>query len=171
MGEAQHRLAARRRKGIKRRRLHLDGENAVIARPLDRRCGLAKGGVCGPGGAAIDCLPDVLQGAHRGCGERAIGLGEFGWRQVMVARALVTQGAVDQHEIGTFAAGVDLPRRGHADQKAATGDEQLFGEQDRKRGADRAADYPEPLAFVVEFVKLGVIAGPAGRPRGAPGAL
>ena len=66
----------------------------------------------------------------------------------MIAGALVAQRAVDHDEIGRRALRDDLAGRGHADQKAAAGNEELLGEQHGKGGADRAADDAEALPAV-----------------------
>ena len=71
----------------------------------------------------------------------------------MVARAFVAQRPVDQDEIGRRPLRDDLPGRGHADEKAAAGDEQLLGQQHGERGADRAADDAEAFSGMLEFVE------------------
>jgi hypothetical protein len=52
--EAEDPLATGIREGVEGGRLHLDGENSLIATTGDGRCRLAKGCVCRPGAAALD---------------------------------------------------------------------------------------------------------------------
>jgi hypothetical protein len=45
--------------------------------------------------------------------------------------------------------------------------EQLFGDQDRKRGPDRATDNAVIASFVIKSIEIGVVAGPTDMAVGA----
>ena len=136
-----------------------------------RAGGLAKWRIGCPRGTAVDRFGQIRKDAESAADQRAVGLGKFFWRQVMVARTFIPKGAIDQHEIvGGWPSGHDkMTGRGHADQKVAAGDEELLAEQHRKRGADRAADNAETLGAVVELIEIGVVARPAWRTPRLPG--
>ena len=73
--------------------------------------------------------------------QRGIGIGIRAGRHVMAARPLVAQGPVDQEEEGRGKPFGHKPRRGDAYKGAASKSEQFLGDQDGKRGSDRAADH------------------------------
>ena len=78
----------------------------------------------------------------------------------MVARALVAEGRLDEDEVGRRPQGLDLPRRGDADQEFAAGREHLLGHQHRVGRADRATDDADRAPGFLEPVKDAVVAGP-----------
>ena len=161
MREAQNWLPARLGERVERRSFHLDREDILGTALCDRAGGLAKWRIGRPRGAAVDRFGQARKDPESAAGQGGVRLGKFRRRQVMVARTFIPKGTIDQHEIGGWPAGDDLTGRGHADQKAAAGYEELFREQHRKRGADRAADDAETLGAVVELVEIGVVARPA----------
>src|SRR5262245_14696406 len=87
----------------------------------------------------------------------------------MVAGPLVAQGAVDQDEIGRWRLLHDLPRRRHADEKAASRDKELLGDEHREGGAHSAADDAQAFSRMLEFIQIGMVARPTERPTGPPG--
>ena len=66
----------------------------------------------------------------------------------MVARSFVAHGAVYHDKIRRVAHRTDLSRGSYADQKLASGGEELFCDEDRVGGADGAGDNAV-LMFVV----------------------
>ena len=86
----------------------------------------------------------------------------------MAARPLVAQGPVDQEEEGRGKPFGHKPRRGDAHKGAASESEQFLGDQDGKRGSDRAADHaifgvPSPPAKEarMETGPVGILGGPS----------
>jgi len=80
--------------------------------------------------------------------QRGIGIGIPAGPHVVAARPLVAQGPVDQQEKRWCEAFGHKPRRGDAHKGAASKSEQFLGDQDGKRGSDRAADH---AVFVAPF--------------------
>ena len=128
---------------------------------LDSCGSLAERRIGSPARAAIDGLRGPRQCLHCRFDQSLLGGDELRRRHIVVARALVAQSTIDQHEIGRRGLLHDLSRRGHADQKPAARNEQLFCDEHRERSADRTADYAEAFARVFEFEKIGVVARPA----------
>ena len=87
----------------------------------------------------------------------------------MVARALVAQRAIDDNEVRWSLHRSDLASRSHTDEKLAARREQLFGDQDRKRGANGAAHDTVFAPFVMKPVEIRVVAGPTGMAVSMPG--
>jgi hypothetical protein len=103
----------------------------------------------------------VLRKGAPGHGDKLrVGIGELSRRRIMIARSLVSQRPLDDHEIGRRASRNDLAGRGEAEQQATTACEQLLGNQDRERRADDTADDACGLSGKAEGIELGVIAGP-----------
>ena len=132
---AKHKTGRRRARanGIKRRRLHLDGEYLSRAAARDGCSGLAKRRVGGPAArrdrsaarlSPMPSLPLRPVSPRRRRTRR---------RQIVIARAFVAQRTIDQHEIGRRAPVQDLSRRGHADQKPAARNKQLFCDEHREQ--------------------------------------
>jgi hypothetical protein len=79
---------------------------------------------------------------------------------LLVARPFVTQGAVDQNEIGWRPDRRQLAGRRHADQKRATGSKQLLGDQHGEGCAHRAAHDPEFDSGLVGAIEICMVASP-----------
>ena len=110
-----------------------------------------------------------MSASSREPGQLDIRLAVLGRRQVMVARTLVAQRAVDDNEVRWSLHRSDLASRSHTDEKPAARREQLFGDQDRKRGANGAADDAVFAPFVMKPVEIRVVAGPTGMAVSMPG--
>src|SRR5271166_3433101 len=109
MGETEDANACGASEGIKRRRLHFDGKNALVSRRLNGVGGFAERRVRRPAradNAARPC-PCERRGSHSH--QIGVGVGELGRRSVVIARALVAQRAVDHHEIAWGPDGVICP--------------------------------------------------------------
>jgi hypothetical protein len=65
---------------------------------------------------------------------------EIGWREIVIAGSLVSEGPIYDDEIGWRANWPDLSGRGHADQQPATRGEKLLGDEHCERRADRRTD-------------------------------
>src|SRR5262249_1482857 len=89
-------------------------------------------------------------------------------RSIVVARALVAQGAINDDEIGRLAGWSNLPGRRKAQQEAATAGEKLFRHKNRKRRTNRAADNSHGRAFQRECIEVSVIARPWVERRSPP---
>src|SRR5215471_15869802 len=87
----------------------------------------------------------------------------------MIARALITQSPIDQHEIGWRCDRHDLSGGCHADQKSAAGGKKLLRDEHGEGCADGAADDAKALTRMLEFVQVCVIAGPSLRTTSASG--
>jgi hypothetical protein len=102
-----------------------------------------------------------LQCAVHRIQQDAVGRAELRCRQVVIARPLVAQRALDQDEVRRRLQRRDLPRRCNADEQATSGSEQLFRDQHGEGCADGAADYADRQAAVFEEMEIGMVAGPA----------
>jgi len=125
-------------------------------------------GIGGPACADDGAKPGGGDGVGRSTHESGIGLAVFGGGGVMVARALVAQGAVDDDEVRGRSGRHDLSGRCDAQQQAAPAGKQFLRDQDSGRRADGAANDPGRLARERRSVELGVIAGPAVERFGSP---
>src|SRR5215471_20931829 len=118
MGKAQDRLPACPRKRVKPGRFHLDGEDVAGATALYGRSGLAERRISCPTGAASDALPGCRQCISCRVDKPLIGRRELRRRKIVIARALVPQGALNQDEVRGWCVFHDLPGGSHADQEA-----------------------------------------------------
>jgi hypothetical protein len=73
-------------------------------------------------------------------GKSGIRFAIFGRWQVVIARTLIAQRTVNDHELRGRQQRSDLAGLSHADQQSAARRKQLFGNQDRKRRADGTAN-------------------------------
>ena len=109
MGKAQDRLAASPGKRVETRRFHLNGKDVMGATAFDGSCGLTERRIGGPTSATMDRLCQSQTFAHHGFDQPLFGRREIRWRQIMVARAFIAQGAINQDKIGGWRLFQDLP--------------------------------------------------------------
>ena len=160
MCEAKHGGVARAGEGVERGRLHLHRQHTLLARAFDRRGSLTKWCIRGPA-CSDEGLQAVLLKGPPGHGDKLrVGIGELGGWRIVIARSLVAQRPLDDHEIGRGAGRNDLAGGGEAEQQATAAGEQLLGDQDGERRADDAADDADRLSGEAEGIELSVIAGP-----------
>ena len=160
-------MSGRPGKGVERRRLHLDRDDAGGGARRDRRLRFAKRRVGGPARTAMNGLADRRRAALGERHHRRIGLGPGRRRQVVIARPLVAQGPVDDDMVGWRPEVADLTRGRDADQEPAAGHEALFGDEHREGRTDRVADDAVSDAIAFPFPELRMIAGPVRRARRA----
>lgn len=94
---------------------------------------------------------------------------EFAGRQIVIARAFIAQGAVDQDEIGRFAQGGNLAGRGDADQEFTAAGKEFFGQQHGKGSADGTADDAKALPCQWKGIERGMVTSPIGIDGRLPG--
>ena len=140
-----------------------------IARRLDRFGSLAKRSVRCPARPDDATRPDPGQRDGGGLHQAGVSVGELGRRGIVVACALIPQGAVDHHKIGRRAARCDLPCRGQADQEIASAGEQLLGHQDSEGRPNHAANDADAPPAKLERVEVRMIAGPSRKRFRHPG--
>ena len=145
---------------VERGCFHFDGENSLGARRRDRLSRLAERCVGRPARTDMGGDAGLLQCALRRDDQAGIGLGENVGGGIMIARPLIAQCPIDNHEIGRRPRRHDLTGRGHADQQSAPRCEEFFGDQHREWRANGSADNSGASAGHLKTVKLGVIAGP-----------
>ncbi len=160
VSETEHRDPSRSGEGVKGSGLHLDGENATGAGGLYSRCRLAERRVGGPTRTNASPQPATVQGRPGDLDKTGIGLRELGGSRVMVARALVSESAVDDNEVGSHPSRDDLPCRREADQEAAPARKQFLCHEYGERSPHGAADDPDGLVAESKRKQIGVVAGP-----------
>src|SRR5262245_64011947 len=111
MRQTEHRRAARAGKGIKRRSFHFDRQRTFRSRGFDRRRRFPEWCVRRPGRTDKKELLALLERGSSACDQIRVGVGVVAWRGVMIAGALVAQGAIDDDKVWSGAGPGDLARR------------------------------------------------------------
>src|SRR5215467_11000745 len=160
MGQAENRRATRAGKGIKSRGFHLDRQVAFGPRSFDRRRRFAERRVRGPSRTDKKRLLALLKRGGRSCDQARVRVRVLARRGVVIAGALIAQGAIDENKVRRGAARRDLPRRCEAEQEPAPAGEHFFGSQHSKWRADSTADNSYRLSRQFKAIQLCVIARP-----------
>ena len=145
-GEADHRLAASLSKGIEPSHFHLDGFQPFSRGRIERRAGLAERCVSRPRATANRHDSRALEFLRYRGEQMRIANDVARRRKIGVARAFTTQRVVNENRSRERHSGIKLASRSDTDQQSAARGEELLGHQDRKRGADGAAEDPHPDA-------------------------
>src|SRR5262245_60245581 len=160
MRQAEYRRAIRAGKGIKSRGFHLDRQDAFGPRRFDRRRRFAERRVRGPSCTDKKRLLALSKRGGRSCDQARVRVRVVARRGVVVAGALIAQGAIDDDKVRRRAARRDLPRRCEAEQEPTSAGKHFFGNQHSKWRADSTANNSYRLPRQFKAIQLCVIARP-----------
>src|SRR5665647_1159813 len=162
MGKADDVVAACLGQGVESGGFHFDAGCPDLDGGGDGGAGFAVGSVGGPGPGGDDWLGQIVQGGFE-TGFEVVGQSApgCGW-QVVQARSFVSQGLVDEDEVGRVGQWLELAGGGDGDDQVGAAGEQLLGDQDGEGGSDCAADHSNSCPGQVGDPHVGVVAGPAG---------